>query len=175
MLDWRILAASFVALIVIVVGLAGNLKVPESLADLANPFSFIGSLPLAGESEIVTVTFYPEGSYKIEPQGAVNISAEGLVLSDFRGSITADFAGGKVILDEADSSLNLELGMRDVAIDGLRLGKASLAGVRLAVATGNWNYTSANGTVEFTGFLGTGAIGTDSITLNGNATGFSKK
>ncbi|MBI4020139.1 MAG: hypothetical protein HY367_02300 [Candidatus Aenigmarchaeota archaeon] len=182
MLDWRVLAASFVALIVIVIAISGNIRIPEGLSGIIDPLNVIGRLPGGGSGgEEIAITFWPEGNHSLKSKEAVTVYSGGAVIYGFNGEITLDAPGAAelrqatVLLKEDGSPLHAAFATNTV-IDGLMLGKTGLAG-KISMASGNWNYTSENGSVTFSSFSGQALISPSSgiITLNGNVTGLDKK
>ena len=172
MLDWKIVGASFAALIVISTVMLGNFGIGDFFSDLfdrtgnrlgGSPFGGFFSTPTARNME-VNVTLFPD-DFVLIPDSAINLTIEPINLEDFQGEIRVYFSNQTLILKEKNSPLTINTDLRDIEIENLVLNKLLLEDEAFEIEP---NITTSNGTIDMTGFLGTAFIHTDNIELIGN-------
>ncbi len=182
MLDWRILGASFAALIVISAvflggpaggetstsegGIGGLLSgIIEKISSWfsGSPFGGFLEQPEA-RSSTVQVILYPD-EFSLKPESSVDLSAGGTEVTGFSGTMGADFLNHTMTLSEEGSSLKVTLPMESIVLDGMRITSLSLAGMRFEIVP---NMTTDNGTLEMGNFLGRMEFKPDRIEMFGN-------
>jgi len=177
MLDWKILAASMIAITVALVLVAdvfsgfGFLKdAADAVSDFfsSSPFGFLAQKKA---SRHVVMTLFSE-NLTVQPDDFVGIDAGAINMSGFRGSIRMEFGRGIALLSESSSKLSIKVQIGDVSISGLRIDKFSATGARFRIEP---NMTTSNGTISFEGFMGSGLISQQGIELSGNVTKLTAK
>lgn len=172
MLDWKILAASFVALLVVSSVLLGGFGIGEFFSDLMNkigewlgssPFGGFFSTPTAGTKEI-DIVLYP-ANLSLKPDSSINVSTDAVTLTNFKGEINADFEDEVLIFRESGSSLTVETPLKRITIPDLQIKRLSFENIRFAVKP---NITGENGSIEIYDFLGRGTITVGTVEFQGN-------
>ena len=174
MLDWRILAASFAALLVVSTVLIGNFGIRDFLSDIigkisewlgSSPFGGFFSQPPAKASEVI-ITLYPS-NFTIKPDTYINITSDNTSLNNFKGELDINFKTGRIVLSETDSRLVINLPLSRTEITGLGFSDLKTGNLRFAVASSESNMTTSNGSMEIYNFFGECLI-EDGIQLRGN-------
>lgn len=176
MFDWKIIAAVFIALVAVSYVVIGVPGIGEFFGDLASKAgkalegSPFGGLFSSGAGKAyVEVTLYPD-SLSLKPELPVNISAGNMELRDFRGEISVDLENGTISMKQEGSSLVITPRLELVAIEGLKISRLSLEGIKASVKSGDTNTMIENGTLEILDFLGRGSVSREYVGLSGNAT-----
>jgi hypothetical protein len=176
MLDWRILAASFAALLFISSVLVGGLGITDFFSTIANKISeWLGSTPFSNifssqsktSSEEVDLTLYTP-FFTLKPDSSVNITTEGITLKEFEGEVNIDFQNSGIFFRPINTQLTIDTVLKEVNISNLRLSKLLVDNTMLRIKSDKWNITSDNGSVEMHGFEGYASVTNSSITLKGN-------
>lgn len=183
MLDWRILGASFAALIVISAvflggpaqsgetstsggGLGGILSgIMEKISSWfsGSPFGGFFEQPVA-RSSTVQIILYPD-EFELKPESSVDISSGETRITGFSGTMAADFVNQTMTLSEEGSSLKVSLPMESIVLDDIRITSLSLTGMKFEIVP---NMTTNNGTLEISNFLGRIEFTEDRIDMFGN-------
>jgi hypothetical protein len=183
MLDWRILGASFAALIVISAVFLGGTGSSEDTAtskggvgDIlsgiiekiqgwfsGSPFGGFFEQPVA-RSSTVQVVLYPD-EFQLKPESAVDLSAGQTLVTGFTGTLDANFVNQTLTLSEEGSSLKVTLPLDSVVLEEIRITSLTLSGMKFEIVP---NMTSGNGTLEMANFLGRMEFNSDSIDMFGN-------
>ena len=117
--------------------------------------------------EMIKLSFYPE-SFEFTTPYFINITTSTSEILNFKGNVNIDVKNKFVALKESGTSLSLKEAIGQVNIDGLKLTSLELKGMKLSLASGNWNETTENGSVTVNDFLGKGTIKEGVIELEGN-------
>jgi hypothetical protein len=178
MLDWKILGASFAALLVVSSMFLGAGAGFGGLGDFfsgiisqisswfsGSPFGGFFSAPSA-QSKAVTLLMYPQ-MLELKPDSPVGVDIGKTSLTDFSGTITADYANKTLTFQEAGSSLKISAPMEEVRIAGLMISTLSSDSMKFEIVP---NITSEDGALEMHGFNGTLSIREDSMEFRGNVT-----
>lgn len=177
MFDWKIIAAVFIALIIVsyvVVGVPGIREFFGSVAEgvgkalEGSPFGGLFSSPGIRKTT-VEITLYPD-SISLKPELPVNITAGDTWFQGFRGEISVDFANSTISMRPEGSSLVISPGLGLVVVEGLKMGRINLEGITANVKSGDTNTAVENGTLEILDFLGEGRITRGDMVLSGNVT-----
>jgi hypothetical protein len=176
MLEWKILAAAFAALLVISIVLVGNTGLKDIFGDIVGRITdWMGNKPftLPGENTAgdhgVSVTFYPD-NFTLTPEARINFTLSENEFENFNGEISVDFANNRITLKEKGSSFSVSSPVQPLTIQELKISSLALEGMRFTVKSAQSDITNDNGTIEIKGFLGTFSVGNSSISLEGNVT-----
>lgn len=181
MLDWKILAASFAALLFVSSLLIGDFAIKDFFTGIADKLSeWLGNSPFGGmftaptpsnviSTDSINVKIIPD-TFTLKPDLPVNVSFSGKIITDFSGEILVDYNENEVILDESNSNLNIVMPVETIEIHGLNMKKLLIQNTGIDADTGNWELATDNGTIEIYDFSGSGEIGLRSIDLVGNIT-----
>jgi len=172
MLDWKILAASFVALLVVSSVLLGGFGIGEFFSDLINKIGeWLGSSPFGGflsapttETKQIDIMLYP-ANLSLLPDSIVNISTDAVTLTNFKGEINMDFKDKTLIFKESGSSLTVEVPLEGITVSDLQIKKMSFENLIFDVKP---DITGGNGSIEIHDFLGKGIITTRGVGFQGN-------
>jgi hypothetical protein len=177
MLDWKILAASFAALLVVSSVAFGNFGIGDFFSGILDKLNqllgggspFTGLFGRAGAGTEVNVTLYPDSIY-FDPS-SVNVTSPAASVHNFGGRLTADLAGGVLYLEEKSSKLSVSFPLANATytVEGLSFQKLSLSGTRFQLRS-NQSDISSQGNLEIQGFAGRARISGGSVVLEGNAT-----
>jgi hypothetical protein len=124
-------------------------------------------------TEAIKLGFYPE-TFEFNAADFVNITTTTGEISNFKGTIAMDMKNKVSTLKESGSVLLIKEVIGTISIDGLKLNSLELNGMKLTLASGNWNETTENGSVTINDFLGKGMIKEGFIELEGNVSRISK-
>ena len=180
MLDWKILAASFAALLFVSSMLVGDFAIRDLFTTVSeqlgewlgnSPFGgmFTATKPQVTDADVIDLEMRPE-TFTLIPDQPVNISFDSGEITDFSGSIDVNYETKVIILDETNSDLIIKMPLETIKISGLSITKMDLKDIDLDLTTGSWDLTSKNGSIEIHGFLGTGEITPSMIIMQGNVT-----
>jgi hypothetical protein len=172
MLEWKIIAAAFSAILVISILLAGNSgsdmfggifgRLTEWLG--ANPVQLPGG---KSGSNIVIIELFPK-NFTLNPGYKLNLSLGESRFENFNGDVSVDFQSGKVSLQEKGSSFIVSSPLQTLSIQEISLSKLSYQG-KFALHS-KTDISSENGTMQIQGFSGSFSLGNSSIILSGNVT-----
>lgn len=175
-MDWKILAASLVALVVVSGIFVGSMGDDNVLTDIFNRISeWLQNSPLQGflstpqaENKKVLITFISP-DFDIPVDNIINITAGGTLINEFKGTIDPDFSSGLVTFRERDSSLGIVVVIDNILIEGVETKK--LLAEELNFKTDD-NIDAQNGSVEITNFLGSVQLSGNDLRFEGNASKF---
>ncbi|MBL7205962.1 MAG: hypothetical protein ISS36_00005 [Candidatus Aenigmarchaeota archaeon] len=178
MLDWKILAASFVALIFISSFLIGNLGIKDVVGKIIDKVEgMLTGSPLDGflttpskqdaQTESLELTIYPD-NFSLNPNSVTNIKIGEMNLNSFSGDISVDFKENEIVLTQKGTELLIKLPVQKTTIENLEITSISVDG-KIRMKTGKWEFNSESGTVEIFGFSGRAEINSESIFFEGNA------
>jgi hypothetical protein len=177
MIDWKILAASFAALVLISSVLVGNVGGGNVFTDLFSKISeWFGSTPFSGflvapgpDAEKVNIKIYPE-RITLVPESKVNLTLNDVEVRDFSGEISIDLGENEAFVKESGSSLTMALEIDEILIEGVVNKRLVIENTKLEVSSGTWNIKTNNGSMEFYDFSGDVLVSPSVIELNGNVT-----
>ena len=176
MIDWKILAASFAALLVVSSLLVGDFGVRdffsgivEKISELfgSSPFGGMFSMPSAGHAEI-DLDLYT-GNLTLQPSLPVNITSAGILIEGFEGFITADINEGNALLEQKSVRTRITFRLdQPVVVQGLSIGKLVVSNTRYELSSNQSEIDSENATIELYNFAGNGTIYKTHLNLRGN-------
>lgn len=178
MFDWKIIAAVFIALIIVsyvVIGVPGIRDffggIASSMGNALESSPFGGLFSSSGVKKTqVELTLYPD-SFSFKPELPVNISlGDGTVLQDFRGEISLNLESETISLKQEGTNLVINPKLDLIQVEGLKLSRLDLKEINAQVKSGDIDTKVENGTLEVLDFLGSGSISRDGIVLSGNIT-----
>ena len=169
-MDWRIIAASFAALIVIVSllfnGVGGNFS-----GIFKNVGGWLSSSPFSGfvvtpeaKTHSLDLILYPE-QITIKPDSDVNISIKGTKIDNFLGNINVNFKEGKITFEQEKTSLKFESAIESMEIDGFKVSSFYVDNMQLKILP---DTVSNNGSVQMKNFNGKLIITEANIQFSGN-------
>ncbi|MCX6814132.1 MAG: hypothetical protein NTY20_00555 [Candidatus Aenigmarchaeota archaeon] len=176
MLEWKILAAAFSALLVVSIVLVGNSGIKDTFGGIVGkltdwlggtPISLPGGTGKSGTSQ-VSVTLYPK-NFTLKPETKLNLTLGGSYFENFNGDVSFDFQAGRISLLEKGSSFVVSSPIQNFTIPDLRISKLSLTDMKFVVHA-QTDITSENGNMSIQGFSGSFSLGNSSIILSGNVT-----
>ncbi len=175
MLEWKILAASFSALLVISMVLVGNTGVKDLFGGIVGRLTdWMGGssipLPSVGGSgaNAVSVTLYPS-NFTLSPGYKINLTLGESYFQNFNGDVSADFQAGKLSLKDK-SGFSVTSALQPLTVPSLSISRLTLAGMKFSVHSVQSNIENENGSLDIQGFSGSFSIQNSSITLSGNVT-----
>jgi hypothetical protein len=175
MLEWKILAAAFSALLVISIVLVGNTGVKDMFGGIIGKITdWLGgssiSLPGglgSGKANAVLVTLYPK-NFTLSPGYKLNITLGQSYLESFNGDIVFDFESGRISLKDK-SGLSLSSPIQSFTIQNLSLSRLQIKDMKFTVKAQS-DISNENGTMDIQGFFGTFSVQDSSIAIQGNVT-----
>ncbi|MBI2675377.1 MAG: hypothetical protein HYX24_02890 [Candidatus Aenigmarchaeota archaeon] len=173
MLDWRILAASFVAFALLSLIFVGGLG--EIFSDISSGFSnWIGSDTLTGlftkpqsSQTPITISIYHQ-SLGFRPLSAVNISSEDFSAENFNGQINISFPKSSIELQSSQNQLRITIPLsKPLQITHLYISDLKVSDAAFDIER---QIKADSGNLAMKGFAGTAAIDGTGITFQGNIT-----
>jgi hypothetical protein len=170
MFDWKILAASFAALLVVSSVLVGGFGFGDVLDTLRDwlgdvPFEGLVSSPLSSSRQ-ASVEFYPD-SFELSLEGA-SFSMGSASFADFSGTLSANLTGDTLELSPADSDFRATLAITETTIEGVSLASLLLEDTEFHVKSNSLETSGQNASLEVSGFSGDVTITGGSVLLDGN-------
>ncbi|MBI4021241.1 MAG: hypothetical protein HY369_03290 [Candidatus Aenigmarchaeota archaeon] len=172
MLDWKILAASFVALLVISAVFLGNFGVSDFLSDLigkaggainGSPF---GGSPASGDGKPVALILHP-ATLTLQPDQPVTVHAGETVITGFTGDLAFDFTNLTVRLTA--EKLSISFPIDQVEVSSLAMKDFAVEGMKLEIEP---DIATDAGSVDVGGFDGTAVATPEGLRLVGAVTSF---
>jgi hypothetical protein len=182
MMDWKMLAASLVALVFVASLLVGDFAVKglfsgvgDKLSEWFAPLSGLLTAPSgqAAKADTIEITMRPE-KFTMKPDGPVNVSFSWGDMDGFSGEIRLDYEADVMLLDESDTRMAMTVPIQNAEIRGLTFKKLTIRDTVMTVKADKWEISSGNGSIEVSGFSGTGYVTADTVMLIGNITGYSR-
>jgi hypothetical protein len=176
MLEWKILAAAFSALLVISILLVGNTGVKDLFGGIVgkitdwlggSSISLPGGLGKSGLN-LVSVTIYPR-NFTLSPGYKLNLTLGESSFENFNGELSADFEAGNLSLKDK-SGFSVSSPIQPLAIPDMKISRLTLKEMKFSVQSVQSNITNENGSLDIQGFSGVFLISASSITLSGNVT-----
>jgi hypothetical protein len=177
MLDWKILAAAFAALLVVSSVMVGGFWVGGDGGGEGNILSgilekineLLGTSPLTGlmsssgtESKLVRITLFGD-NINLKPESPVNLSLGGTDIRNFDGEMELS-----EVLVLRVSGLEVSGDANNITIEGFAFGKAVFQGVDFNVEDQGLNVFADNSTLEVSDFSGKVRVFRGSVLLEGN-------
>jgi hypothetical protein len=176
MLEWKILAAAFSALLVISMLLVGNSGVKDLFGGIVGKITdWMGGTPIdlpdlpggkSGASQ-VQLTIYPR-NFTLSP-GKLNLTLGESYFESFSGDVLIDFDSQKISLKEKGSSFQVSSPIQPLTIQETKLAKLSYQG-KFLLQSSQSNIANENGNLDIQGFSGSFSVQNSSIVLSGNVT-----
>jgi len=174
MLEWKILAAAFSALIVISMLLVGNTGIGGTFGGIVGKITdWLGGTPApisignSAQKEI-SLSLYPK-NFTLSPGSKLNLTLGESYLEDFNGDILIDYTTGKLSLKDK-SGFSISSPIQSLKIPNLKIPRLSLKEMKFILLSSQSNITSESGLLDIQGFSGLFSISNSSITLEGNVT-----
>lgn len=170
MFDWKILAASFAALLVVSSVLVGGFGFGDVLDTLKDwlgdvPFEGFVSSPLSSPKQ-ASVEFSPE-FFELPVDGA-SFSMGSASFTDFSGTLSANLTSDTLDLSPTDSDFKVTLAITEATIEDVSLGHLLLEDTEFQIISNSLETSGQNASLEISDFTGHLTIRTDSILLDGN-------
>jgi hypothetical protein len=171
MLDWKILAASFAALLIVssvLIGGLGFTDIVDNIRDWlgGSPFGGIVDFPEAGSKEATVIIYSTPFSFS--PDVPINATIGDASMEGFSGIVSADFDA--LSLEFSSDSFTLSFPISNITLEDISIGKLELDNADFAVKDGELETSAENGTLEFSDFVGSIAFRDTRATLTGNFT-----
>jgi hypothetical protein len=172
MLDWRILAASFVALLFISGLFITGFGIKDFITNIGEKIGeWTSSSPFGGffsttpkKTHQVEIIFYPE-SIRITPQTPIDITSGSLNLENFQGTVNVSFSGKSIILKEQQTDLKIELILNRMVLENIKLASFTAGNASFEIKP---DIKTSKGTIDMTDFSGKVLLDEKSITFIGN-------
>jgi hypothetical protein len=171
MLDWKILAASFAALLIVssvLIGGLGFTDIVDNIRDWlgGSPFGGIVDFPEAG-SKAASVTIYST-PLSLLLDSPINATISDASMTGFSGTLESD-------LDESTLSLisegfTLSFPLSNTTLGDIVIGKLLLENSDFSVMNEDLETSAENGTLELSDFSGEVTFTKGMTTLSGNFT-----
>jgi len=178
MLDWKVLASAFIAMIIVTIIMLEGFGASSFLSGGMSFISeWFGSSPFGGlvsggsDGKQVTVTLY-QPNLTLRPQEEVEIETVTVNISGFVGDIHADFDSKILVLYESGSDLKVAFPLKNIRISGFKINKLQLENSNFMIEP---NITTDNGTIEMKDFFGTVTTKTNGLEFQGNVSELSAK
>lgn len=176
MIDWKILAASFAALLVVSSLLVGDFGIRDFFSGIVerigellgtSPFGGMFSTPSAGHAEI-DLDIYTE-TLILQPALPVNITSGGVTIEGFEGAISVSAAEESAVFEEKAANTRITFRLnQSVLVQGLSMGSLVISNARFELTSNQSRIDSDNATIELYNFAGSGTIYRTRINLRGN-------
>ncbi len=170
MLDWKILAASFAALLVVSSILIGGLGFTDIVDNIkewlgGSPFGGIVDFPEAGSKEATVIIYATPFSFS--PDDPINATIGGASIEGFSGIVSADFE--ELSLTFSTEGFRLSFPISNITLD-VSVGRLEITNSDFAVKDGELETSAENGTLEISDFVGSMEFRDTRATLTGNFT-----
>ena len=170
MFDWKILAASFAALLVVssvLVGGFGFTEVLDTLKDWLGEAPFEGfAISPAMPSKHAIVTFYPETFSLAMESSAFSIG--NARFTDFSGDLVANFTSDTLELCQKDTEFRVAMALTEATLEDISLTHILLDDTEFHVTSNSLETSGQNASLEVSDFFGQVTIMDDRIVLAGN-------
>jgi hypothetical protein len=173
MVSWKIIGASFVAVLILSLLVVGSFGLRNLLLGVVGKAGqSLGDTPLSG-----LVTSKGEGPQRLEvilfPQNfsftftsPVSVSRKDLSLNDFIGEVSVDYHTNELLLKPAGSPLVINTTIKRTAIENITISSLEIDNTAFRIGL---SVNTQNGTLEAADFRGSAVIDSDRIVLDGNA------
>jgi len=173
MFDWKILGATFAALIVVSTLFVGGFGIKDFFSQIFEKISeWLGSSPFSGfqhtKSTHVHFTLYPE-NFVFSPDSPINITLSTMKINNFKGKINTHFKNNTLLFSEDQTDLKIETEIQNFVAPEVSLKELVFKGKFIVTSTGS-NITAENETISVYNFLGVVSLQNKSIVFSGNVT-----
>lgn len=167
-----------IILIVVIIGLV--LMNFEGVADkVTGAFKGSGKISFGASgkpSGAIDLSVFPHAEFVLKPDSPIDLTIESTTFSGFLGEIRVDYSNKTLKFIDSRTPLKVDIRLANVDLSSnLRLSKLSLEDTKMNIIKDGWSKSTANGTIEVDGFVGTGTITPEFIHLVGNVTKFIEK
>jgi len=171
MFDWKILAASFAALLIVssvLVGGLGFTDIVDSVRDWlgGSPFGGFVDFPEAG-SKAASVTIYST-PLTLDLDSPINASMGDASLTGFSGILISDL--NKSTLSFKNDDFTLTFPTSNTTLDKIMIGKLVLTNADFSVINDDLETSADNGTLDLSDFSGKITFMDDMTIMSGNFT-----
>jgi hypothetical protein len=177
MLEWKILAAAFSALIVISMVLVGNSDLKDRFGSIVGKLTdWLGGTPVSlpggignAKDNSVSITLYPM-NFTLNPDTRLNLTLGESYFENFNGQVSFDFQTNKIYLKEKSSTFMVSSPMQNFVMEDFSISRLTLKEMKFTLMSSQSNITNENGSLDIQGFSGTFSVQNSSINLAGNVT-----
>jgi len=174
MFDWKILAASFAALLIVssvLVGGLGFTDIVDSVREWlgGSPFGGFVDFPEAG-SKAAAVTIY-SSPLTLDLNKPINATIGDVSITGFSGTLISNL-DDSTLLFKSDT-FTLTFPVSNTTLDNIMIGKMFLESADFSIMNGDLETSAENGTLEISDFSGRIIFTETAITLSGNFTSIS--
>ncbi len=179
-MDWKILAASFAALVIVSSVLLGGFGLGDFFSDIINTIGeFLGSSPFGGlgttESGLfISITLFPS-KFSTEIADGINITTDTLNIQKFTGTLHVDYENSVIAFEPQDTEVSINIPLQDISLDGLKLSKISVEDIDFEIGNEESGMTTGKGNIDIFDFSGEFMILIDRVEFNGNVSSISIK
>ena len=176
MLDWKILAASFAALLFISSALIGGVGIGDTFSGIMDKISqWLGgssvSLSTPVETQEVEILITPNILIlPIEKDTTINIDS--VTMKDFKGEVIVDYENELVTFMSEEMEISTPL--QEIKIRKTSINKLILEEIEIEIIHDEWTEKTEKRKVEIMEFSGDIEIGTDKISLKGSVSNIAK-
>ena len=156
-MDWKILAASFAALVIVSSILLGGFGLGNFFSDIISTIGeFLGSSPFSGtqpsSSDLaVSIVLYPS-EFSLKTEHGINLSigpeTGSVNLEMFDGEISVDYQNDIISFRPENTELSIDLPLQDIMIENLRLSKISVEEMSFVIDSESSGKTTGEGSME---------------------------
>ncbi len=175
MLDWKILAASFAALLVVsslLIGGFGKGNGGGIFSDLIKKVNdWLGTSPFTGfitssaaGPKTVRIILHGE-KIEISPDSPINVTVDSLKVRNFKGSVITDFS---TLSFKQPSGTEFSIPLSNFTIKDAKINKAVFTGIGFTVDADDLDVSAQNGTIEISDFSGSISFQKNAVFLDGN-------
>lgn len=172
MFDWKILAASFAALLVVSSVLVGGFGFSDILDKLqewmgGSPFGGFVTAPVR-DSKPVAIIIFPD-TFELSVDKA-SFAIGDADFQNFTGTIQADLTSDMLTCHQKDTDLKVSLPLSELKIEDVSIGKLYLEDIDFNVISHSLDTHGENSTLEVNDFSGRVTILDELVRLDGNVT-----
>jgi len=180
-MDWKIMAASFAALVIVSSVLLGGFGLGDFFSDIMNTIGdFLGSSPFGGLSTAADTASVITASILLQPSGislqtehSVNISTDSAEFEMFDGMISVDYEGNLLTIQPEDTELSITMPLQNTVIEHIMLESITIEQTSYEISDEKSGKTTGEGTVHISGFDGRCVISHSGILFEGNVSAVS--
>ncbi|MFH1364874.1 MAG: hypothetical protein ABIH52_04455 [Candidatus Aenigmatarchaeota archaeon] len=176
MLDWKILAASFAALLVVSSTLMGGFGIGDTFSGFTDKISQW----LGGSSASLSTTGTQEVEIKIKPNILIipieipsSVEISPVIFKNFKGNVIADYEN-KILTFTGPEEMEATSILQKTIIKETGFNKIILEDIEVEIIHDDWSEKTDKSKVEVIGFTGDITITEDGITLKGTVSNIEK-
>jgi len=179
-MDWKIMAASFAALVIVSSVLLGGFGLGDFFSDIINTIgNFLTASPFGGIAEsspasgiAVTLVFYPD-EFVLSTEHGVNASINGISMEMFDGEIFVDYEDGSIVMNPKETGMSIKTELQEFLLEGIRLSELSVEDTGFEITENETGKTTGTGTIRIYGFEGNFTVRTEGIEFDGRVSSVS--